>query len=1030
MAPGSRKIPHFGAIPEDAEVIDIDDIPDFTNMTSTDAEDVKVEIKVEPEIDLSSSPAGLGNSILRPKQPVPPRKPMDLESHHAQQQAIFAQCHDTHEDQETEQDPSELEEQMQDPIEQEYQYLQDKAAYTEKQSAGTLTQEEELEFMKKESAYTKRKRDFAALVEDEDEDLLFEPPEVVSQSDKNTVQANKHPKKKARTSKSQSRNGVPRSSGLRQQAIPNLSGHTNFWEDADAAEHMETEPDYENIQKGGRTAALRGFNKRVRPEVRRLDKRRLKIATSSFTNKKGIAWNMKGVGMGDQGWTLSGVCTPLKNYQIINCGWMRRQEMRTSEPRGGILADQMGLGKTVTCLANIVNGRPLKTFPPHLQPRSPTTLIVVPPSLLGQWNREIRRHAIKELPRKKWGIGLMQTFRDSQSEEHRPEDFEDLDIVLTTYNDVRSSWPNCEIPEGLAEAEREAFFMENIYEKRGPLHRYSFLRIVLDEGHLIANPETQIAKACFNLVADHKWVLTGTPMVNGSKDMYSLLTFIQHPTVRNMRFESFKSRFCNIKNPMSLDALSQEMVDSVACFTHKDKLFDARLITLPKPHNRSMTLNPTKLEIEIYNVVRVRFKERAQTLDENGESKTNKFHVWAMFTLLRQLTAHPLLVPMKVCDYLELEDFDKLEKAVARQETSSETPISTIHAFRQLMKRQRTRARARVENGIKLDMRESGPIDELDEGIDDVEELRAPAVIKKNKSKKGTGKSHGKDVAYGSYVESFKRSANFHVNSERTLCSKCKRPTDNPVMTSCYHYYCRAHMEDIMHEAAHIGHVHATCVKKGCGKQITRQDIIDPEVALKPKYLDPDGNVLPSTKTLAIKAQILNWFDPKSGGDPNAKCIVFCQWKTFLNLLGQIFEAENWEYTTLHGSMNKKTREASIEKFKSVASVKILIATLKTGGVGLNLTCARYVLNVDPYWNSAAEIQAFSRVYRIGQEHETEFVNLTLAGTVDEHLNSIKERKKKEIDLVTAGHKKLTMQDLLKTFEPAEEKSSDESASE
>lgn len=520
-------------------------------------------------------------------------------------------------------------------------------------------------------------------------------------------------------------------------------------------------------------------------------------------------------------------------------------------------------------------------------------------------------------------------------------------------------------------------------------------------------------------------------MVNGSKDLYSLLSFIEHPTVINMKFESFKSRFCNIRDPMSLDALSQEMVDSVACFTHKDKLFDARLITLPKPHNRSMKINPTKLEIEIYNVVRHRFKERAQTMDENGEPKSNKFHVWAMFTLLRQLTAHPLLVPMRVCDYLEPEDFVKLEKAVERQTASREVPISTIHAFKELMKRQQKQVRARKENGIELDMRESAPIDELDEGLDDVEELRAPDIIKKNKSKKGTGQSHGKNVAYGGYIESFKRSANYHINSERTICCKCKRPNDNPVMTSCYHFYCRTHMEDLMHEAARIEQGYVICVKEGCGKQITRQGIIDPEIAMKPKYLDADGNVLPSTKTLAIKAQVLNWIDPKSGGDPNAKIIIFCQWKTFLRLLSQICETENWDYVTLHGSMTKKTRDANIDKFKNVAGIKIMIATLKTGGVGLNLTCARYVLNVDPYWNSAAEIQAFSRVYRIGQEQETEFVNLTLAGTVDEHLNSIKERKKKEIDQVTAGHKRLTMEDLLKTFEPTvEEKSSEESASE
>lgn len=59
----------------------------------------------------------------------------------------------------------------------------------------------------------------------------------------------------------------------------------------------------------------------------------------------------------------------------------------------------------------------------------------------------------------------------------------------------------------------------------------------------------------------------------------------------------------------------------------------------------------------------------------------------------------------------------------------------------------------------------------------------------------------------------------------------------------------------------------------------------------------------------------------------------------------------------------------------------------------------------------------------MGQEHETELVDLTLAGTVDEYMSHIGERKKKDIDQVSAGHKKLTINDLLKTFEPVEEES-------
>jgi SNF2 family DNA or RNA helicase len=106
---------------------------------------------------------------------------------------------------------------------------------------------------------------------------------------------------------------------------------------------------------------------------------------------------------------------------------------------------------------------------------------------------------------------MVRVFKDSQAADLDPAEFRRYDVILTTYYDVRVSWPDCKIPEGLSAAEREAYWMENIYNKRGPLHKHNFLRIVLDEGHQIANPETQTARACFNLVADHKWILTGTP---------------------------------------------------------------------------------------------------------------------------------------------------------------------------------------------------------------------------------------------------------------------------------------------------------------------------------------------------------------------------------------------------------------------------------------------------------------------------------------------------------------------------------------
>jgi SNF2 family DNA or RNA helicase len=326
--------------------------------------------------------------------------------------------------------------------------------------------------------------------------------------------------KKAKTAKSKSRKNSrrPLASKLSNSSRPNLNGHNNFWESIDAANQMNTEPTVEGVapNTGGRSAALRGIKARANApseakKAAALDAQRLKKANQSFVTKKGKTFRNKSVKAVTGGWLVNGMKTPLKSYQLINCGWMRSRELGVQEPYGGILADQMGLGKTVTCLANMVNGRPLKSFPEHLQHESHTTLIIVPSSLLYQWKAEIKKHTKKDNKRDAWGLGRVFVFRDSMSEEFEAENFAEFDVVLTTYYDVRRSWPDCKYPEGLSELQRHDFWLENFLNKRGPLHEYGFLRIVLDEGHQIANPETQIANACFNLIADYKWVLTGTP---------------------------------------------------------------------------------------------------------------------------------------------------------------------------------------------------------------------------------------------------------------------------------------------------------------------------------------------------------------------------------------------------------------------------------------------------------------------------------------------------------------------------------------
>lgn len=111
-------------------------------------------------------------------------------------------------------------------------------------------------------------------------------------------------------------------------------------------------------------------------------------------------FNGRGVVIADPpNWRVKGMKTSLKNYHVLDAGFMRQRENGVKGPRSGLMADQMGLGKTMMMLANIVNGRPPRSDPIK------TTLIVATPCLLLQWDREIRANADCNFRIMRYGAG-------------------------------------------------------------------------------------------------------------------------------------------------------------------------------------------------------------------------------------------------------------------------------------------------------------------------------------------------------------------------------------------------------------------------------------------------------------------------------------------------------------------------------------------------------------------------------------------------------------------------------------------------
>ena len=95
-------------------------------------------------------------------------------------------------------------------------------------------------------------------------------------------------------------------------------------------------------------------------------------------------------------------------------------------------------------------------------------------------------------------------------------------------------------------------------------------------------------------------------------------------------------------------------------------------------------------------------------------------------------------------------------------------------------------------------------------------------------------------------------------------------------------------------------------------------------------WISMTGEICPSAKTQAIKAQILNWFEE----DPNVKIIIYTQFLDMIRILGRVCQGEQWEYLEYSGKLNHEQRDKSLQEFKDNPAKKILLASLKCGGLG------------------------------------------------------------------------------------------------
>jgi SNF2 family DNA or RNA helicase len=125
------------------------------------------------------------------------------------------------------------------------------------------------------------------------------------------------------------------------------------------------------------------------------------------------------------------------------------------------------------------------------------------------------------------------------------------------------------------------------------------------------------------------------------------------------------------------------------------------------------------------------------------------------------------------------------------------------------------------------------------------------------------------------------------------------------------------------------------------------------------------------------------------------RALVFTQYAEMGRLLQEhLREALDREVVFLHGGTPMAERDRLVAEFQNDANgPPIFVLSLKAGGTGLNLTRANHVFHFDRWWNPAVENQATDRAFRIGQTRNVQVHKYVCAGTFEETLDNLIERK-------------------------------------
>ncbi|XP_057804348.1 helicase-like transcription factor CHR28 isoform X2 [Salvia miltiorrhiza] len=267
------------------------------------------------------------------------------------------------------------------------------------------------------------------------------------------------------------------------------------------------------------------------------------------------------------------------------------------------------------------------------------------------------------------------------------------------------------------------------------------------------------------------------------------------------------------------------------------------------------------------------------------------------------------------------------------------------------------------------------------------------------------------------------------LETSLAICLVCRDPPENAVVTMCGHVFCFQCVSD------HLTGEDNTCPAHQCKEQLGA-DVVFSRATLRrclcvdvdddspvPYELRDESAVLQrnyvsskiksaleilkscTSKSRSSESHDLGMFDASSSAgrefEPASiapeKAIIFSQWTSMLDLVEMSLKNNHISYRRLDGTMSIVARDKAVKDFNSDPEVDVMLMSLKAGNLGLNMVAACRVILLDLWWNPTTEDQAVDRAHRIGQTRTVTVSRLTVKDTVEDRILSLQEDKRKMV---------------------------------